>query len=279
MADSRRTQEPTALESAATGLVDRARAGQLLSPRAARWLGIALVALLAVGVWLYLRNANRKAASRTWADFAQPGLDLADYAAKNKESVVGRVARLERARRLFGPDGVATLAGSDRAARLKGIENIVAARDEFVKLAKEFAGDKTLSATCLSDAAEAELALVGIPKDAASPENLGTVAGATNYLAEAVKIVGQTTKAGEFYEARIVKLRADEPKLLAAGAELNNRFSPPPAFMAPTPGTPGAPGLGGVLLPPGVTLPPNIATPSTARGTPTTARGTATTAR
>ena len=268
MADDRRKQEPTALESAATGLVDRARSGQLLTPRAARWLGLGLVALLAVGVWLYLQNANRKASSRIWADYAQPGVDLADYAAKNRDTVAGRVARLERARRLFGPEGVATFAGSDREARKKGVENVAAARDEFAKLAGEFA-DKTLAATCRAEAAEAELALVGVPKDKTSAENLGTVAAAIDQLASATKLVGDATKAGELYKARIAELEADAPKLLAAGQELNGRFDLPP----PTPPT-----EGGFLSQPELKLPTGI-TPSSSRSSPPVAPDPATMGR
>ena len=258
--------EPTALASAAAGFVERAKTGRVLSPLAARALGVVLVVFLGSIAWAYVVRANRTAAGRQWAEFAEPGLDVAEFALKHKDTVAGRLARLEQARTLFGPKGVATLGGDDRAARNKGIESIGEAREAFARLAKEFAADKTLAATCLIEAADAELALVGIPKDAATADSRGTVAGAAAFLTEAAKVAGEGTPAGQKLLDRARDLEARATAILDAGQELNRRYNVAPAFTAPTPGGPVAPPVGvvpGAIKPPAVTpvAPPVTVTP------------------
>lgn len=274
MADARKPQ-PTALAAAATDLAARARTGHFLSPRGYRILGITLVVLLAGGIWYYLTRAGRLAASRQWAALAQPDADLADYAANNPDTLAGKVARLQQARTLLGPQGIATLGGDSREARVKGIENIAQARDQFVTLAAEFDRDKTLKATCLAAAAEAELALVGIPQDANPAEFRGTVAGAVGHLNQAAGVAGQETAAGQAFLARAKELEATAAQVLAAGRELNDRYKLLTPFPAPAgfgPVTPANPALNppGPIAPPAFTPPALAPTPPAGPVTPPT---------
>ncbi len=271
MADARKPQ-PTALAAAATDLAARARSGHLLSPRGYRILGVALVVLLAGGIWYYLARAARLAASQQWTTLARPNPDLADYAASNPDTMAGKVARLEQARSLLGPQGIATLGGESREGRAKGIDNIAQARDQLVTLAAEFDRDKTLKATCLAAAAEAELALVGIPKDADSADSRGTVVGAVRILNQAAKVIGEETGAGQAYLARAKGLDANAAQLLAAGRELNDRYKLLTPFPAPAGFGPVAPsGINpkpAVPPQPGPTPPPAVTPTPPAGPTP-----------
>ena len=236
-----------------------------LSRRVSIYLGLALLVALAAVLYWYLARETRRANSRQWLDYTQAGSDAQNFADINKGTVAGRVAKLDLARSLLGEKGIATLGRNDTTVRNQGITSIAEAREQFLELAREFAGDKTLSATCTLEAAEAELALVGIPKDANTTEPRGTVLRAAELTREAAKVVGDSTPAGEKLLARAKELEANAPALTAAGEELNRRYNVAPVFTAPTPGTPGAP-LGGAI--PGLPSLPGGAGPIT--GIPTT---------
>lgn len=231
-----------------------------LTRRMSIYLGLAILVSLAAALYWYLARENRRANSQQWLSYTQVGSDAANFAEVNKGTVAGRVARLDLARALLGEKGIATLGRNDTAVRNQGITNIEKAREQFLELAKEFAGDKTLSAACTLEAAEAELALVGIPKDATTTEPRGTVLRAAELTREAAKLVGDSTPAGEKLLARAKELEANALALTAAGEELNRRYNVAPVFTAPTSGAPGAP-LGGTI--PGLPSLPGGAGPIT----------------
>lgn len=187
-------------------------------------LGIAIIG----GLWWYLARESRRSASSVWTSFEELGTqtDLEKFIEDHKKSTAGRVARLEQARIWAGPEGIAFLSVRDQKLRMKGIENLEKARDEFAKLADEF-DDVTLKGQALEQASDAELALVGIPKQG-SQESRGTVEKAVEYLRRLVKLCGEKTAAGEKFAKRANELESKVAEIRLLGSTLNSRMSPPP---------------------------------------------------
>ena len=299
-AEERKALESNDLASGAASLLDHVKTGHLGgSPWVYRAVGLTVSALLIGGLVWFLLRENKKAASHQWAELASASpSDLEALAANFKDTVPGRVARLEQARGLLGADGIGKLTATDRDAQNKGIANIEKARELFAQLAGEFKKDKTLHATCLVEAAEAELALVGIPKTGNGTDSRGTVKVAADLYAQAAQAIGAATPAGEQFTKKAAELTANDALLTKAGLDLFSRTMPTPSFggsragsgiLAPTsldPKTDLAP-VEGVKAPPPVIAPPTPpvvvppvvapavvppATPPAAPATPPTAK-------
>jgi len=250
-AEERKALESNDLASGAATLLDGVKTGHLGgSAWAFRAAGLAVAALLIGGLVWFLLNANKKAASQLWAslDMATPS-QLEELADKSANTPAGQVARLEQARTLLGQEGIGKFNGNDRDAQIKGIANVEKARGMFLQLAGDFSKDKTLHATCLREAAEAELALVGVPKSANGSDSLGTVKAAADLYTRAAQAIGATTAAGEQFTKKAAELTANDAALTKAGLDLYSRTMPLPAFsgdrpagsgiLAPTTITPG----------------------------------------
>ena len=239
-AEERKALESNDLASGAATLLDGVKTGHLGgSAWVYRAVGLTVAALMIGGLVWFLSSANKKASSQLWAslDMATP-TQLEELADKSANTPAGQVARLEQARLLAGPEGIAKLVSTDREAQYKGIANLEKARELFAKLAGDFAKDKTLQATCLVEAAEAELALVGVPKTANGPESLGTVKAAAEFYTRAANAIGATTVAGEQFTKRAAELTANDAALTKAGLDLYSRTMPLPAFSGDrTPGS------------------------------------------
>jgi hypothetical protein len=199
-----------------------------------RVVGLLLALGLVAGVWWFFAREGRRADSARWTELEQlSGLASLDkYAEANPNTVSGRVARLEEARRKFGPNGVAKMARRDD--RADGIKAVEEARAEFVKLAGEFSGDAVMKAECLAKAAEAELALVGVPKDG-SQDFRGTVGEATKFLRELAKTVGPETAAGVAATKRADDLEKNADEVRRVGQLLNSQLTPMPIADIKTP--------------------------------------------
>ena len=183
------------------------------------------------------------------------------------------------ARGKLGPDGIAKLAARDGDQRSKAVASIEAARGELTTLADEFASDKTLKTTCLLDAAEAELALVGIAKTPGGSDFRGTVAGTVALLKQAADVIGRATPAGEAIVKRADDLEASKAQVEEVGVKLNSLLTPPPSLV-PTDGlgTTPKPPVGPITVPTppageGPKAPAGpVGTPPTNSGTPATGR-------
>ena len=239
-ADERQRLETNALAQGATALVGRAKSGALVPPRV---LGAVLLVALLGGVWYYVATSNRTAASANWASFADIArtggtTSLEEYAKANTQDVPGRLARLELARLKLGADGIGKLAVRDVEQRNKAVASVEAARTELLALADEFRGDKTMQATCLLEAADAELSLVGIPKTAGGADYRGTVGEAAGLLGRAADLLGAATPAGESLTKRAEELKANKAQVEEVGTRLNNLLTPPPSLVPGGPKTP-----------------------------------------
>lgn len=248
-AEKRKHIEENTLAHGVSTLVERAKSGRLVG---LRWLGLALAVVLVLGVWWYAVRQSKRADSQVWSglsNLVQRGgvSSLDEFAAAHKDSTAARLARLEAARAQLGLDGIALLQTGDKAQRNKAVQNLEKARDEFTKLADEFQSDPTLRATSLMAAAEAELALVGVPKSDGLG-SLGSVSSAADLYRKAAQAVGEATPVGEQAQKRADDLEANKAEIESVGVQLYDR---PLGTLSPGGPTPGGPKAPEGPLPPG----------------------------
>jgi hypothetical protein len=253
-AENRKHLEENTLAHGVTTLVERAKSGRLVG---LRWLGLALAVILVIGVWWYAVRQSNRADSQVWtglADLVRRGGEssLTEFATAHKDTTAARLARLEAARVHLGPDGIAQLQTGDKTQRNKAVENLEKARDEFTKLAEEFQADPTLRATALMGAAEAELALVGVPKTDGLG-SIGSVSAAADLYRKAAQAVGEATPVGEQAKKRADELEANKEEIQRVGVQLYDRpviGTTAPTFGGPQPGGPKAPDMPLPSIPP-----------------------------
>ncbi len=238
------------------------------------------LAVAAVLVFQFVRGSRLAEASslNTQLTSATSLGDLDRFAKEHPNATAGRLARLMAARIRLGPDGIEALQERTPERRKKAIENVEAARDEFPKLASEFAADKTIHVQCLLAAGKAEEALVGIPKEGNVNEFRGSVEKAAEWFEKAAA-AAKDTQVGTDAKAYADKLRANAGEVARVQAQLNNLMAPPPApsidlpkspvgSSPPIPGlpggpsaTPGAPPLAPSSTPPTPPAPPEPKAP------------------
>ena len=218
-------------------LAGKAKGGQFVN---LRFVGLAVLLVAVVGVWWYLRGSAKKSDAEMWRAF--DGLSTPDsfeeFAKGHANTAAGRAARVQQAR-LMLMQGLQqlTFLSFDAEARKKTLDAVETARDQFAKLADDYKDDLTMRAQCLEGAAKAELALVGIPKDAgkdSSPENSrGTVKKAADFYREYAKTVGDKTPPGEQATKKAADLEANEKTVFDLGSNLNNKFKYRPPVEEP----------------------------------------------
>lgn len=246
-AENRKHLEENTLAHGVTTLVERAKSGRLIG---LRWLGLALAVILVVGVWWYAVRQSDRANSQTWSNLSdlvrrggESSLTEFANAPDQKDSTAARLARLELARAHLGPEGIALLQTGDKTQRNKAVENLEKARDEFAKLAEEFQADPTLRSTSLMGTAEAELALVGVPKSDGLG-SVGSVSAAADLYRKAAQAIGEATPVGEQAKKRADELEVNKEEIERVGIQLYDRpviGTTAPTFGGPQPGGPKAP--------------------------------------
>ncbi|HEY1187412.1 MAG TPA: hypothetical protein VGE74_07120 [Gemmata sp.] len=186
--------EPNALMVALSDGWEQFRTGQLISYRA---MAIILLVVAGIGTYWYVTWNNNKLASTRWTEFdALNGTtsvaSLEEFAKKNPNTTQAKLAELEVARTLLGPEGMDRFAVADPAKRKEAVENVEKARDSFLKLADGFKDDPVLKAVCLHGCAKAEAALVGMPKEGAADQYRGDPKKAAEYLDKVAETVPDT---------------------------------------------------------------------------------------
>jgi len=206
--------EENSLAKGLNTLAQKAKSGHLVNPKI---LGILLAVLLIGGLWWYFKSQSKKADSRRWSEYelANNIDSFKKVAEENPKTTIAPVARLAAARLRLTSVGLAKLnIPKDRAG---AIEAVAKSRDEFKELSAEFekAGERTLRVEALRLAAQAELALVGVPKPGTAPldqmnpaNQLGDLNAAVELLNSAAKIIGETTLAGERLKKQAGELSA-----------------------------------------------------------------------
>jgi hypothetical protein len=266
--------EENSLAKGLTTLAKKAKSGSLVSPKV---LAVILAVALVGGLWWYFSSTNKKADSLRWSEYelARSEEAFKKLADDNPKTNVAPVARLAAARLRLTNEGLAKLnIPKDRA---DAIEAVAKSRDELKQLAGDFekAGDRLLRVECLRLSAQAELALVGVPKPGVAPldqmnpaNQRGTVAAAIELLNTAAKAIGENTPAGERFKKQSGELTAannrkdnsDAMAPLAFGKYINDLL----VYVPETKVEPKAPEK--PLDPIPAPTPPEGATPST-RGT------------
>ncbi|MCZ2340977.1 MAG: hypothetical protein LC104_04175 [Bacteroidales bacterium] len=211
-----------------------------------RACGIVLGVILLFALYLFWSGQSQQGNSRLWADLEQTTAPevYQSFADANGNTIAGKIARMELARSQFGPNGIAQLSTRNAEARKKGIENLEKARAAFLALADEFPKDLTMRAEALRLAAEAELALVGIPKADKPQEYRGSVQETVKIYNRLVEVVGESSTVGAWAKKRATDLKAREADVLKVAVTLNDLMTPPPVsdIQPPTnPLTPSGP--------------------------------------
>jgi hypothetical protein len=257
-------EEPNALQKWLTATWEKLKSGQVGNPK---WIAL-IVAVAAIGGgWWYLARSSKKADSALWFnyDLAVTGEGLKEFAA-DKSTADTEAARIARVNllRIRQDEGVRGLTAPKLADRLKSAKALEEARDELTKLADEFTRDRTMKAVCLLAAADAELALVGVPKEGVKgiqldpkPTSRGQVERVTELKRRAAEVVGPDTPAGQRFTADAEKYTKDAAEMYNTGAYLFAAFNEPDAVDLPTEG-----------VKPAIPAPPSGITPSAPGDTP-----------
>jgi hypothetical protein len=224
------------------------KTGQIGSPKV---LAISLAVILGGGIGWWLWSQSSSTASSRWSALVRAnGPSTWEQIAKdNPKDVTGKLARLEQARRMLTTEGIDKLISERKKAdRAKAIANIEAAREELLKLSEDLGKDLTLKATCLTLAADAEMTLVGWPKEGSNgltdnPEAFrGTVARAVELLTKARDVVGPKSPAGELLTKRLEEIEPKQAEILQVQRSLYEHLAIwEPVELPVTPVTPKTP--------------------------------------
>lgn len=242
-ADERHELEQNALARRLGQMAEKAKAGQLNY----RVIGIAVAVLLIAGAWWFYARSNRIESATAWKqlDGINGPEQFVEYAKTNPNSLPSRVARLQYARTLLGPNGLQQMSSPNQ--RKTAVENVEKARDEFAKLADELKSDLTLRAQSLDGQAHAELALVGVPEEKDANKDRGSVEKAADLFRQFAKLVGEDTEVGKQAAKKADELLAQKDQVLQVAKDLNTRLTPAatapdikiPSSVTPTPEKPG----------------------------------------
>ncbi|CAN5489901.1 hypothetical protein BH11PLA2_BH11PLA2_33870 [soil metagenome] len=236
----------------------RLKAGEVVSQK---FVLLALAIGAAIGLWLYLRSGAKSGDLAAWkaleATSSAEGYDELSKAAP--DSATGRVARLQKARLLLGPQGLTPLQSAiNPDTRSKALKSIEEAREIFGKLADEFKNDLTLTAQALDGAAQAELALVGVPKEGTKPGDAsyrGSVDKVVELYEKYAKLVGDDNPAGAAAKKKAKDLSEKKQEVLQLSAFIYQKREPeqgeaikaPPSLTPPT--VPNVPALPPAVIP------------------------------
>lgn len=239
--------EPNALATALSDGWTQFTSGQLISYRA---MAIILVAVAAIGTYVYVSRSNRKVDSGRWTEFdsltgTTSVSSLEEYAKKNPNTTQAKLAELEVARTLLGPEGMDRFAVADPAKRKEAVENVEKARDSFLKLADGFKDDPLLKVVCLQSAAKAEASLVGMTREGTT-QRIGDPNKAVEYLdkvAEAAPDTDWGKEAKKLADALRNKTTQEQVLLLQGSVYTSEKPTDPLSAPKSPFGAPG--GLGG----------------------------------
>ena len=237
--------EPNALATALSSGWEQFTKGELISYRL---MALILVVVAAVGTTIYITRSNFKVASALWADFdslngSTSVSSLKEFAGKNPDTVPGRLAELELARALLGPDGIERFNSPDAAKRKEAVANVEQARDSFVKLAEAFKDDPVLKAVCWQGAAKAEASLVGMTKEGTT-QRIGDPNKAVEYLDKVAEAAPDTDWGKDAKKlADILRNKNTQDQVFTLQASVYTIEKPTDPSLAPKAPTGGLPGV------------------------------------
>lgn len=214
--------EPNALLEGLKALWANVKAGKVGSPRVLA-LVIAVVAIIAA--WWFLSHASLKNDSALWLGFdsanQSDGIKTFVVESSQKNTVAAKVAALNDLR-LRRDAALFNMTNNKKAERLAAANTLASLREEFVTAAGQLDKDLTLKAKALSEAAEIELALIGVPKEGVTAMGVdvkgncrGQVEKYSELLKKAAEAIGPNTDAGKALTAEADKY---------SGAAANNLY-------------------------------------------------------
>jgi hypothetical protein len=174
MSTEQKDLEQNALASRLSRGWEKFKQGKLISYP---MMAVLLVVVTGIGLYFWISSERKKAASALWTEMESltTVTALEEFAERNADKPVARVARLHAARTLAGPEGIELLAARVPESRKRAVENVVKAQGMFEKLADEFKDDPVLRVECLLGAAKGEEALIGVSKEGKSGEFYGGI--------------------------------------------------------------------------------------------------------
>jgi hypothetical protein len=205
----------------------RLKSGDLVGRKFALY-AVAIGAIIGLAIYLTSGGSTKHNAAWTTLEAASTVDALDDFAKTNPDTVPAKTARLQKARQLLGPRGLTLMGNSlDPTVRTRAIKSVEEAREIFTKLIDDFKGDTTLQCMAIDGAAQAELALVGIPKDGtsdASRDYRGSVEKAIELYRLYEKTAGET--AGANAKQAADDLEAKKADVVKLGEFISERLNP-----------------------------------------------------
>jgi|SoiMethySBSTD1v2_1073268.scaffolds.fasta_scaffold830490_1 hypothetical protein len=202
------------------------------------FVGILAVIAIVVGFYYYFSSERKHA-----RDAILLQLTTADNAEKLKAgmedhrgTIYGSLFKLHLARHQLRNEGLPKLGTDNSTARLQAANSVDEARKYFLELTSEFKekDDPALLQEAWIGAAEAEEALVGLPKPDNQAEFRGNVDKALEYYDKGTAILPDTDFTKR-YKARADKIRANKEKFVADQKEI---YKPTPSLFSSPPTTP-----------------------------------------
>lgn len=249
--------EPNALLDGLKKGWENLKAGKVGNPRV---IALVLAVAAILGAWWFLSQSSLKADSALWLNFdsATKPESIKSFVDEQSQAKTqaAKIAKLNDLR-LRRDTLLAKMTRPKLADRVEAANMLGKLRDEFVEAAKDFTNDVTLKATVYREAAEIEMALVGVPKEgvaAMGGDEKGKGRGQLDKFAELMKLaataIGPETEAGKGFMAEAEKYsKAEDAAQLyrQLGTFHANFNNPDPVPSTPTDSTtPKAPdGIGG----------------------------------
>ena len=207
------TAEPNALLVWSQKAWANLKEGKFGNPK----LLLLVVAVVGIGLaWWFLAKSSKESESALWSAWAMaPATPEAQQKLREEQSiaksVAGPLSQLGELR-LKQANALRRLTAEKVADRQAAADDLEKLRDELANAAGLFPNDPTLKAAAYLDAAETELALIGVPKKGVAvmgvevqKHSRGQVSKYVELLRSAADAVGPTTEAGQGIAAKADK--------------------------------------------------------------------------
>jgi hypothetical protein len=186
-------------------------------------VGAALLIVVLVIAWRYYSESDSRAQAKVWPqlDGSPSESDLKSIVESNRGTPVGRIAKAQLARVQLN-DGLNKLCSRDE--RSKAIASVEDARTAYRELINDAKDDVLLEREAMLSVAQAEEALVGIPKSDSPTESRGSLDKALELYEQAAQKFDKTPQ-GTVAAARAKDIRENKAKIQQMYDELNQRFA------------------------------------------------------
>lgn len=210
-AHHREHPQTTALGQTLVSNWEKFKHGQLIGYK---WMAAILIVGAIIGVSIYIFAEKAKVQTQLWTEleFANSMGSLEKFSEAHSDTLIGRIAEMDRARVLLGPEGLEKIpAAKDDNARKQAIANVETARTLMTKLIDQFKDEPVLKLECLVGMARSELAFMGIRRADVPSEVMGSSEKLVEWL-DKVSEAGEGTPWGDEAKKLSASLKND-PKV------------------------------------------------------------------